>query len=74
MDGTCYCGWLGIGTPSHPIQSFHPTDKRVTEDDMAVKTCMNCNGEGKIWNSKTQKNDITCPACDGKGRIVVGNV
>lgn len=39
-----------------------------------VKTCMNCNGAGKVWNDKTKRNDKTCPACNGTGRIVVGNI
>ncbi len=39
-----------------------------------VKTCMNCNGAGKVWNDKTKRNDKTCSACNGTGRIVVGNI
>lgn len=41
---------------------------------MAVKTCMHCNGTGKVWNDKTQQNDITCPACNGTGRIAIPNL
>lgn len=41
---------------------------------MPVKTCMHCNGAGWVWNPKTKQNDIICPACNGTGRIVVGNI
>ncbi len=41
---------------------------------MPVKKCVNCNGEGKVWNEKTQRNDKKCIACNGTGRIVVGNI
>lgn len=35
------------------------------------RTCMHCNGMGKVWNPKTQKNDLTCSACNGKGYVIV---
>lgn len=46
----------------------------VRMETMSTKTCTNCNGEGKVWNERTQKNDKTCPACDGKGYVITGNV
>lgn len=41
---------------------------------MPVRRCMNCNGTGKVWNEKTQKNDLKCSACGGTGKIIVQNV
>jgi len=34
-----------------------------------TKTCSNCMGEGKVWNERTKKNDLKCPACDGRGWV-----
>ena len=34
-------------------------------------TCMHCNGAGWVWNPKTRQNDIKCPACKGKGYVIV---
>ena len=34
-------------------------------------TCMHCNGAKYVWNPKTQKNDLVCPGCKGKGYVVV---
>lgn len=39
-----------------------------------VKICAHCNGSGKVWNEKTKANDLTCPACNGTGRIIIQTI